>query len=305
MKRKFVYLAALNLCLALIIYGFYCRASYAQGSPNPNQKEEYDKAEKNFQADPGEENTIWFGRRTAYLGHYDEAVKIFSDGLKRFPESYKLLRHRGHRYLSLRNFEAAKEDFKKALQLIKGKPLEIEPDGLPNAKNIPLSNTHYNIWYHLGLAYYVTHDFEEAAEAFRQCLRWSKNDDSLAATSHWLYMTLRRMNKPEAAAKVLEPIKTEMNIIEDHDYYQLLLLYKGLVPLEDFLGSRSTNQKDWDVSNATRWYGIANWYYYNGKIKKARNILQQILDTANPMAFGSIAAEADMKKLFPTAAVDK
>lgn len=32
---------------------------------------------------------------------------------------------------------------------------EFEPDGIPNALNPPLTLPHRNIWYHLGLAYYL------------------------------------------------------------------------------------------------------------------------------------------------------
>ena len=38
-------------------------------------------ARKNFETDPSEENYIWLGRRTAYLTHYNEAIKIFSEGI--------------------------------------------------------------------------------------------------------------------------------------------------------------------------------------------------------------------------------
>ena len=53
-------------------------------------------ARKNFEADPSEENYIWLGRREAYLSHYKEAIGIFTEGLEKYPDSYKLFRHRGH-----------------------------------------------------------------------------------------------------------------------------------------------------------------------------------------------------------------
>ena len=55
-------------------------------------------------------------------------------------------------------------DFEKAGQLIQGKENEIEPDGMPNAMNIPISTLHGNIWYHLGLAYYLKHDYKKSFE---------------------------------------------------------------------------------------------------------------------------------------------
>ena len=115
--------------------------------------ENYDQARRNFTADPDEENTIWLGRRLAYLYHYQQAIDVYTEGLKRFPDSYKLYRHRGHRYITLRKFPQAIADFQKAAALIEGVPLEVEPDGAPNPAGIPTSNTQFNIWYHLGLAF--------------------------------------------------------------------------------------------------------------------------------------------------------
>src|SRR5688572_22622043 len=47
---------------------------------------------------------IWLGRRQAYLGEYRAAIDTFSNGLAILPESVRLLRHRGHRFITLREF---------------------------------------------------------------------------------------------------------------------------------------------------------------------------------------------------------
>lgn len=106
------------------------------------------------------EALIWYGRRTAYMGYYKEAIKLFTLGIKNHPNDARFYRHRGHRYISTRQYDNAISDFEKAVQLINGKIDQIEPDGLPNAKNIPLSTLHGNIWYHLGLAYYLKKRYE-------------------------------------------------------------------------------------------------------------------------------------------------
>src|SRR5688572_17781695 len=104
-----------------------------------------DGAAKTFASDPSEENTIWLGRRHAYLGQYRRAIGVFSDGIARYPRSYKLLRHRGHRYITLREFDRAIADLSRAAELSRGVPDEIEPDGAPNAQNRPRSTSHSNI----------------------------------------------------------------------------------------------------------------------------------------------------------------
>jgi tetratricopeptide (TPR) repeat protein len=261
-------------------------------------RKNYEQAKKNFDADPSEENTIWLGRRTAYLGKYKEAIEIYTKGLQKYPVSYKLYRHRGHRYITTRKFKKAIKDFKKAVKLVKGIPLEVEPDGIPNAANIPVSNTQFNIRYHLGLAYYLTGDFEQAASAYRECLKWCNNDDTLVAASHWLYMTFRRMNNKAAAERLLVPVKEKMKIIEDQDYHALLLMYKGLKTPVSLLKTIKASGTDTGLSSATVGYGVGNWYYYNGHSEKAKEIFKNILAGKNRAAFGFIAAEVDYNKMY-------
>src|SRR5262245_4230558 len=57
---------------------------------------------------PGDVDAIvWLGRRTAYLGRYREAIDLYTQGLAQHPDSAELLRHRGHRYITLRRFDRA------------------------------------------------------------------------------------------------------------------------------------------------------------------------------------------------------
>ena len=121
--------------------------------PSDAALEKYAQAKRNFEQAPGSADAlIWYGRRTAYLGQYRDAIEIFTRGIERFPQDARIYRHRGHRYISLREFDKAIEDFERAAALIAGTEDTIEPDGMPNPQNIPVSSLHTNIWYHLGLA---------------------------------------------------------------------------------------------------------------------------------------------------------
>lgn len=253
-------------------------------------------ARKNFEADPSEENYIWVARREGYLYHYNEAIKILSEGLEKYPNSYKLFRHRGHRYISIREFNKAIADLQMAASLMPRQPLEIEPDGQPNKLNKPLSNVQFNVWYHLGLAHYLKGDFESAEKAYLQCLDASDNDDLITATADWLYMTYRRMNKPEEAAKVLELIREDMNIVENDSYYLRLQMYKGMLPPDDLLKVSSSNE-DVDLALATQGYGVGNWYLCEGDTTRAIEIFKQVTAGKHFAAFGFIAAEADLQRV--------
>ncbi len=239
------------------------------------------------------DNIIWLGRRVAYLGDYKRAIEIFSEGINEFPDDARFLRHRGHRYISTRQFNNAIDDFESAVLLIKDTEDIIEPDGVPNRLNQPVSSLHTNIYYHLGLAYYLKNDLKNALKYFTECLEASKNDDMQVATRHWLYMILQRMNMKDEAASILNPIRVNMDIIENVAYHDLLLFYKGIRTENELLkvenGSVGANE-------ATQ-YGIANWHFYNGNEDRAINMFMNIIKNGNWSGFGYIAAEADMSRL--------
>jgi tetratricopeptide (TPR) repeat protein len=254
-------------------------------------------ARANFNADSNNlQNIIWLGRRTAYLSRYREALDIFSRGLQKFPDSPELYRHRGHRLLTVRNFEGAVRDLEKAAQLAKNRPLEIEPDGIPNKLNRPLSSLQFNIYYHLGLAHYLQGNFEKALACYDTCMQWSVNPDLLTATADWTYMTLRRLGQTEAAKKLLDTISPDLEVIENDAYLQRLLLYKGLINPKSLLDLDNTDELI-RLNVVTQGYGVGNWHLYNGDTARARAIFSKILETEQWAAFGYIAAEADLQRL--------
>src|SRR5687768_909530 len=212
------------------------------------------QARELFEKDPkSADSIIWLGRRTAYLGRYKDAIRIFTDGVRQFPSDARVYRHRGHRFITLRCFDEAIADFEKASKLIKGRPDKIEPDGLPNARNVPTSTLQSNIWYHLGLAHYLKGDFQRALKAYREAEKVSNNADMLVATTHWLYMSLRRLGREDEARKTVAAIKDDLDIIENADYYKLIRVYKGTDPAADLW--KKLNLHANNVSNATLGYG--------------------------------------------------
>lgn len=278
------------------VYSLLGLEYYAPTEANAKLDSNLAVAQKNFDADPSEENYIWLGRRLAYKVNYNRAIEVFSQGIEEYPNSYKLYRHRGHRYLSQRKFDAAIADFIKAAELMPALPLEIEPDGMPNKINKPLSTTQFNVWYHLGLGYYLKGDFENAEQAYLKCMDVSDNDDLIAATADWLYMTYRRQGKTEAATKLLERITDTMTIIENDSYFKRLNMYKGILPVDSVLNVSST-ASDADLALATQGYGVGNWYLYNGDTAQATSVFERVIGGKHFSAFGFIAAEADLARI--------
>lgn len=249
----------------------------------------YDRAPANA------DSIIWLGRRLAYLGRYNDAIAKFSEGIAKHPSDARLYRHRGHRSITIRRFADAIRDFERAAELIRGRPDQVEPDGQPNARNIPTSTLQSNIWYHLGLAYYLTGDFEKALAAYREDMAVARNPDMRVAVSHWLYMTLRRLGRDAEAARVLAPITRDMDIIENGTYHRLLLMYKGELPVDSLLSNFGAEGGLDDVTTA---YGVANWHLYNDRRAEAERILTRVVAARGQWAaFGYIASEAELKRL--------
>jgi tetratricopeptide (TPR) repeat protein len=244
---------------------------------------------------PGEpESWIWVGRRTAYLGRYREAIEIYGQALERFPDEPRLYRHRGHRFITTRRLERAVEDLSRAAELVRGRPDETEPDGLPNEMGIPTSTLQSNIWYHLGLAHYLAGDFERALAAYRECLAVSRSPDMLVATSYWLYLTLGRSGRAEEAAGVLEPITPELEVIENHDYHRLLLSYRRLADAHAMWDEAVRDPTS--VGYATVGYGLGAYHLIGGRPEKARGWFERVLESPAWAAFGYLAAEAELAR---------
>ena len=218
------------------------------------------------------ENLILYGRRLAYLWRYHEAIAVYSKSIEMYPDHAMLYRHRGHRYISVRKFDKAVEDLKRASEL---------------------NNHDFDIWYHLGLAHYLNGEFSLASEAYQNCLNVSKDDDAKIAISNWLYITLRRLGKKEAARAILDGITEKMEVVENQSYHNLLLFYKDLISEEEIM----TKAKTSDLDLATTGYGLGCWYLYNEKPEKAEELFRDICDTSYWPAFGFIAAEAGLFRL--------
>ena len=273
------------------------RPLYAVGDPDklPELEAALAEAREALAADPDNpEKLVWVGRRLGYLWRMKEAIAVYTQGIAKHPDYAPLYRHRGHRYISVRRFADAEADLAKAARLIEDKPARVEPDGMPNALNIPLTTTAFNVWYHLGLVRYLQGNFEGALESYRETLNFSlEHNDNLVATLDWIYMTLRRLGRKTDAEVVFQPIHPELDIIENHAYHRRLLMYMGLLKPADLLNTVDGNPLDW----VTQGYGVGNWYLYNGDTEKAVEIFWRVIDGDYWPAFGFIAAEVELARL--------
>jgi tetratricopeptide (TPR) repeat protein len=244
--------------------------------------------------DGSAERAIWVGRRLAYLGRHRDAIAAFTGGLVSHPGDARLLRHQGHRYVTIRRFDLAIADLERATALIAGTPDEVEPDGQPNARGIPIGTLHSNVWYHLGLAYYLTGRNEDALRSYRECMRTADNPDRHCSTAYWLSLTLRRLGRDAEARATLAPIRADWDLIENHAYHALLLVFRGDRPADDLLDEARKGADA--IAFPTVGYGIAAWLALEGDRERAGALYDEILKGGSWAAFGFIAAEADVAR---------
>ena len=258
------------------------------------QKKRYQVAYKNYKADPDDaDNIIWMGRRLAYLGKYREACAFFTIGAEKYPDDPRFPRHRGHRFITMRMFDRAIEDFELAEKLMDETANEIEPDGIPNERNQPVSSLQTNVWYHLGLGYYLIGEFEKAERAYEKGINAWDIPDNYASFANWYYQTLRFLGKEDEAKELIEKASPDMDLIENGMYLNLLLVFKGELPVEKL---EKEMRSSGELGLVTLGYGIAAWYLINDEKEKAVGLLKEIVSIKGWAGFGYIAAEAMYKR---------
>jgi tetratricopeptide (TPR) repeat protein len=264
-------------------------------APIPSDKRaEREKLVEEAKAMPADapDRALILGRRLAYAGRYQDAIAAFTEGLAKNPDDVRLLRHRGHRYINTRRFDAAIADLERAARLIQGKPDEVEPEVQPNPKAGPVNSLHASIWYHLGIARYLTRNFQGAERAWREGLKIADNPDKKSSTSYWLYLALRRLGQYEEAKKLLDTIDPKWTLVESGSYHKLLLVFRGDRKADDVLAEVRKDPEP--VPFPTVAYGLCAWYSLEGDDRKADALRREIVKGPMWPAFGFIAAEAEL-----------
>ena len=252
-------------------------------------------AEAAWRAAPEDHDAlIWYARRKGYAGDFEGAVALYTQGLAHTPDQPELLRHRGHRYLSLGRYQEARDDLLRAARLVEGQPDQVELDGAPNPYGIPRGTLHTNIWYHLGLACHLLERDEEAARAFAQCLAVAGNDDFRVAAAYWRVLALFHLDRQdEARALALAYTGRPLELLESGDYALLLELLAGTSTRA--LGALEAAATP--LASATLAYGTAMWLRYQDRDEEARARLASLIAFEPSSAFGRLAAEVELARM--------
>jgi tetratricopeptide (TPR) repeat protein len=260
-------------------------------------QEDYEGSLEEYAEDPDDpERIIWLGRRTGILGCFVEAVTIYSRGIEKHPADPRFPRFRGHRFAILRRLDLAIADLERAAVLIEGRPDEEEfyASGGRSEDKLGMSSFNWNVWYHLGFAYFAAGRFGDSVRAYRRCMEGADNTESVVATSHWLYMALLRHGDDSSATRLLEGVQSGLELVEVGDYYETLLMYKGESSPEDLLEKARTQGH---VRFITRGQAVANLYMTRGEIGKAVDVFREVHATGEWSAGVHLIAESELRRL--------
>ena len=109
----------------------------------------------------------------------------------------------------------------------------------------------------------------------------------------WLNLVLRKMGRPKDADQHLKEVSNEMEIIENHDYFDILLMYKS--KQEGKLLEKTQNQGT--LSNATLGFALGSYYQFKGKPDKAKELFEKVVAGKQWSSFGFIAAETELARM--------
>lgn len=199
-----------------------------------------------------------------------EAVETFTRGLAVAPNNAMLLRWRGHRYLSLREFDKAMADLNRAAS--------IDP-------------SIYGIWYHRGIVRFVRGDFAGAADDFKRAIPLAPDPGELAGSTDWRWMSLARAGRA-AEAKAFLAEHTD-SLKTDVAYARRLKLYRGEITPEQLITPADTE----DVQLATLAFGLGNWYLVHGDTARARQWFERSVKSGGWMGFGFIVSEVELRRM--------
>lgn len=229
------------------------------------------RAERALASDPRNvERLLTLGLAQAGARQYREAIGTFTRGLTLAPDDAVLYRWRGHRHLSVGEFDAALDD------LTRGNRLD---------------STNYGIWYHLGIARYAHGDFAGAADAFGHAQPRAPDAGELAGATDWRWMSLSRAGRAAEAQAMLDRRPDSLPVA--NAYAQRLRLYRGQIGPAAVVTAADTGA----VAVATLSYGVGNWYLVRGDTMNARSWFERSVRSGGWPAFGFLMSEVERRRL--------
>jgi tetratricopeptide (TPR) repeat protein len=201
---------------------------------------------------------------------FREAIATFTRGIVIAPNDPALYRWRGHRYLSVREFDLAMDDLSHGARL---------------------DSTIYGIWYHMGIVRFAKGDFAGAADAFKRAQPRAPDGSELAGATDWLWMSLSRAGRGTEAKAMLG--RRPDSLPATNAYAARLKLYRDEIGPDAVFTPADTA----DVQVATLSFGIGNWYLVRGDTAKAKSWFERSIKSGGWPGFGFIISEVELRRL--------
>lgn len=231
------------------------------------------RAKQALAADPQNvQKFIALGVAQSGARQFREAIETFTRGLAVAPNEPMLYRWRGHRYLSVREFDKAMADL---------------------THGYKLDSTNYGILYHLGVLRFLKGDFNGAAATFAKAQPRAPDGGELAGSTDWLWMSLSRAGRTAEAKAMLARRPDTLPTTPGYAYVSRLKMYRGEIRPEQLFTPADTA----DVQVATLSYGLGNWYMVHGDTTKAKAAFQRAVKSGGWPGFGFMVSEAELRRL--------
>jgi tetratricopeptide (TPR) repeat protein len=238
------------------------------------------------------EALITAGRVRRNFWQYRGAMELYTRAMELAPDDWRPYRYRGHRHISVREFDDAIQDLEAARE------------------RAPLN---WDVSYHLGLAYFLAGRFADAADEYQRCLGLADNpaaraahgedfrscsqnrDDveSRVAMVEWAVRAAMRAGRNAEVDALLDDIAPDLEVSVNVAYFHDLLFYKGLKTSQELLEPGP----DAPYRLETVGMGVANWMLVQGDVAGAREVLEQLAQDPWWPGFGRIVAEVELARL--------
>ena len=203
---------------------------------------------------------------------FREAIATLSDGLKMAPDDVMLLRWRGHRYISVREFAKARADL---------------------TRGYALDSTNYGILFHLGVLNFAEGRFGDAVNMFTRAQPLAPDGGERAGSTDWLWMSLARAGRMQDGAAMLARRPDSLPAPPGYAYVSRLRLYRGEVTPATLFTPADTA----DTQVATLNYGVGNWLLVKGDTAAARAAFERSVASGGWAGFGFIVSEMELKRM--------
>jgi tetratricopeptide (TPR) repeat protein len=231
-----------------------------------------DSARAALDADPRNiQRFIALGVAQSGARQFREAIETFTRGLAIAPNDAMLYRWRGHRYLSVREFDKSLADLTRGYQL---------------------DSTNYGILFHLGILRFLRGEFDAAATLFAKAQPRAPDGGELKGSTDWLWMSLSRAGRKAEATAMLARRPDTLPAPPGYAYASRVSLYRGELTPETLFSPADTA----DVQVATLSFGLGNWYLVRGDTARAVAQFERAVKSGGWPGFGFIASEAELAR---------